>query len=97
MALIYHDLFPRLKRLPATMPDDGSITIRLEEGVPVFQAAHSVQARIELLVRKQRTANLTTAEIEELEQYEEIDDYLSYLNRLVRNMLQADATPSPHS
>ena len=33
--------------------------------------------------------DLTPAEEKELSQYEDIDDYLSYLNRLIRNMAEA--------
>jgi len=80
---------PKLHRLPVTLPLDGAVRIELEEGVPVFRASASVQERIEALLRKQEERGLTKEEEEELDRYEEIDDYLSFVNRVVRNLLQA--------
>ena len=80
--------FPRLSGLPPSVPPDGLIRIEIQEGVPVFRASSYVQKRIDLLVRKQRESNLTKDEIDEIERYEEVDDYLSYVNRIVRNQLQ---------
>jgi len=37
---------------------------------------------------KQKTSQLNTEEDKELDCYEEIDDYLSFLNRVVRNLFQ---------
>ncbi|MGH9846071.1 MAG: hypothetical protein ACREEM_45805 [Blastocatellia bacterium] len=79
---------PTLRRLPATLPREGAIEIELEQGVLVFRVTQSVQDRIESLLDKQREANLTSTEEEELQQYEEVDDYLSFLNRLIRNLAQ---------
>jgi hypothetical protein len=81
---------PRLHRLPATLPAEGAVRIKLEEGVPIFRASATVQARIEALLLKQRTSQLSVEEEDELDRYEEIDDYLSFLNRVVRNLLQAE-------
>lgn len=80
---------PKLHELPATMPDEGAVNIVLEEGVPIFRASSGVQQRIQHLLEKQRSEGLTEAEEEELERYAEIDDYLSHLNRLVRNLMLA--------
>lgn len=80
--------FPRLANLPPSVPSDSLINIELQEGVPVFRASSYVRKRIDLLLRKQRENDLTKAEIDEIERYEEIDDYLSYVNRIVRNQLQ---------
>jgi len=82
--------FPRLHRLPATLPVEGAIRIKLEEGAPIFRASATVQARIEALLRKQQMSQLSPTEKDELDRYEEIDDYLSFLNRVVRNLLQAE-------
>jgi hypothetical protein len=41
------------------------------------------------LVEKERHSQLTPDEAQELEQYEEIDDYLSFLNGLTRNLSQS--------
>lgn len=79
--------FPKLMNLPPSVPSDNLINIELQEGVPVFRASSYVQKRIDLLVRKQRENDLSKAEKDEIERYEEIDDYLSYVNRIVRNQL----------
>ncbi len=79
---------PKLQKLPVSMPKDGAISITLEEGMPVFRASTAVQNRIHILLDKQQSGNLTKTEDDELDRYEEIDDYLSHLNRAIRNMLQ---------
>jgi uncharacterized protein YnzC (UPF0291/DUF896 family) len=45
-----------------------------------------VQTRIEALLAKQQDDTLTPEEEEEFDCYEDIDDYLSFVNRTVRNM-----------
>jgi len=77
-----------LRQLPSSLPDEGSITISLEEGAPVFRASPRVQARIIALVDAESRGRLSADEADELDAYEEIDDYLSHLNRLVRNLVQ---------
>jgi hypothetical protein len=76
----------KLSYLPATLPVEGAIRIDLEEGVPIFRASSVVQTRIETLLFKQQTSQLNLEEEQELDRYEEIDDYLSFLNRVVRNL-----------
>ena len=83
---------PRLYELPSTMPDEGAVNIVLEEGVPIFRASTHVRQRIQHLLEKQQAEGLTQREEEELERYAEIDDYLSHLNRLVRNLVLAQQT-----
>lgn len=80
---------PKLKKLPRSMPEEGAITIILQEGVPIFRASRSVQERIQTLLDKASAHNLTVIENEELDRYQEVDDYLSHLNRLIRNSLLA--------
>ncbi len=77
---------PRLHALPVSLPRDGAVQLELEEGVLIFRVSDAVQDRIESLLRKQRETSLSTGEARELEQYEDIDDYLSFLNRLLRNL-----------
>ncbi len=79
---------PRLNALPKSLPIEGAISLTLEQGSPVFRASTAVQKRIHTLLDKQQNQSLTPAEQVELDRYEEIDDYLSHLNRVVRNMLQ---------
>ncbi|ABW30807.1 hypothetical protein [Acaryochloris marina] len=76
---------PKLDHLPETLPE-GAVCIELEEGIPVFRASSSVQAHIESLLTKQQTTTLSAAEEQELDRYEEIDDYLSFVNRTLRNL-----------
>lgn len=75
---------PTSEKLPVTMPRSGAIDLELEQGVLIFRVTPIVQERIETLLDKQRSAALTPAEAEELQQYEVVDDYLSYLNRVIR-------------
>lgn len=79
---------PTLQKLPTTLPLEGAITIEIQEGTPIFRASTSVQNHIENLLIKQQNTELTPEEQQELDSYEEIDDYLSLLNRLVRNIAQ---------
>ncbi|MCP4166927.1 MAG: hypothetical protein GY759_13705 [Chloroflexi bacterium] len=83
--------FPRLKVLPASMPVEGAVRIEIEEGIPVFRVASLVQDRIEDLLGKQQEAGLSSAENEDLDRYEEIDDFLSFVNRLTRNTMIVQA------
>ena len=84
--------FPRLDSLPRTLPLEGAVRIEMEEGVPLFRASSTVQNRIETLLAKQKGSGLTEEEEKELDRYEEIDDYLSFLNRVVRNLAQTPTT-----
>nr|WP_109008990.1 hypothetical protein [Nostoc commune] len=81
-------LLPNLQSLPATFPLEGAISIELQEGIPVFKASNIVRNRIAALLAKQQISPLHPQEEQELDSYEEIDDYLSFLNRLARNILQ---------
>jgi len=78
---------PKLHVIPSTMPVEGAVSIELEAGIPVFRVALSVQDRIENLIEKQQEAGLSQAENQELDRYEEIDDFLSFVNRLTRNAI----------
>lgn len=79
-------LLPKLKSLPVSLPAEGAVRIELEEGVPIFRASEAVQAQIEALLAKQQESFLSAQEERELDCYEEIDDYLSFVNRMVRNV-----------
>ena len=80
---------PQLRSLPAMLPLEGAVRIELEEGVPVFRASNVIQDRIEDLVTKQCREGLNKREEEELDRYEEVDDYLSFVNRMMRNIIQS--------
>jgi hypothetical protein len=84
---------PAFQSLPASLPVEGAVSIALEEGLPIFRAAQSVQRRIEALLQKQNDAELTAPEIDELDRYEEIDDYLSFVNRTIRNLYLNSLSP----
>ena len=79
-------ILPKLNNLPATLPIEGAVRIELEEGIPIFRASSAVRTRIEELLLKQKEAPLEQAEERELDSYEEIDDYLSFVNRTIRNL-----------
>ena len=76
----------KLEYLPNSLPLEGAVRIELVEEVPIFRASSLVQTRIETLLAKQKECNLTPEEIRELDEYEELDDYLSLVNRIIRNM-----------
>lgn len=77
--------FPTLEQWPSTLPRDRAIELELVDGILIFRASESVQHRIETLLAKQDTAQLTEAEAQELDCYGKIDDYLSFVNRTIRN------------
>lgn len=81
---------PRLQSLPASLPLERAVRIELEEGVPVFKASSLIQDRIEDLLLKQHSSRLRVDEMTELDRYEEMDDYLSFVNRVVRNLMQSE-------
>ncbi|WP_396019795.1 MULTISPECIES: hypothetical protein [Nostocales] len=76
----------KLSHLPDSLPLEGAVRIELVEGVPIFRASILVQKRIEELLAKQKEVPLTNKEEQELTEYEELDDYLSLINRLIRNI-----------
>jgi hypothetical protein len=76
----------KLHNLPNSLPIEGAVNIELVEGVPIFRASSTVQNRIETLLAKQKDSGLTPEEENELDKYEELDDYLSLVNRTVRNV-----------
>ena len=79
-------LLPKLQNLPNNLPIEGAIRIELLEGIPLFRASSTVQERIETLLEKQQNSLLNSEEEQELDLYEEIDDYLSFINRTIRNL-----------
>ncbi|MEK6302325.1 MAG: hypothetical protein AABO41_16570 [Acidobacteriota bacterium] len=80
---------PKLNRLPETLLRDGAVHLELEQGIVIFRASAAVQTRIAELLEKQQANTLTEEEERELTDYEEIDDYLSHVNRLIRNLSQS--------
>jgi hypothetical protein len=80
----------KLGRLPANMPLDGSVDIEIEQGVLILRASITIQNRISELMTKQQNSNLSLEEEQELDCYEEIDDYLSLVNRTMRNIAVAE-------
>ena len=76
----------KLSHLPNSLPLDGAVRIELMEGVPIFRASSLVHRRIEALLTKQKESALTSEENKELDEYEELDDYLSLVNRTIRNV-----------
>ena len=77
---------PKLETLPENFSLEGIISITLIEGITIFRASEKIQNRIESLLEKQKQAVLTIEEEKELDAYEELDDYLSLVNRTIRNL-----------
>jgi hypothetical protein len=77
---------PKLHSLSSNLPIEGAVRIELEEGIPVLRASSIVLDRIEQLLAKQQDIALSGEEEQELDSYEEIDDYLSFVNRTMRNI-----------
>ncbi|MCY7332364.1 MAG: hypothetical protein LH649_06825 [Pseudanabaena sp. CAN_BIN31] len=71
--------------LPQNLPLEGAIAIALQDNVMIFRASTNIQQRIENLLDKRQETPLTTTEEQELDDYEAIDDYLSFVNRMIRN------------
>ncbi len=82
---------PQIGKLPNSLPREGAVNLELEEGVLVLRVSQATQERIEELLDKQSVAPLSEAEETELDQYENIDDYLSFINRLTRNLTQTQS------
>ncbi len=74
-----------LDYLPENLPLDNAVRIELVEGIPIFRASSQVQQRIETLIYRQQDSTISVEEEKELDRYEELDDYLSLINRIVRN------------
>ena len=71
--------------LPKNLPLDGAIAIILQDGVMIFRASQNTQQRIENLLDKREETPLTETEEQELDDFAAIDDYLSFVNRMIRN------------
>jgi hypothetical protein len=78
-------LITPLATLPQNLPLDGAIAITLQDGVMIFRASQNIQQRIENLLDKREETPLTETEEQELDDFEAIDDYLSFVNRMIRN------------
>lgn len=78
---------PHLEMLAQVLPLEDGVRIELREGVPIFRAQPRIQERVEELLQKQPSERLTDSEERELSQYEELDEFLSLVNRLVRNSI----------
>ena len=51
----------------------------------IFRASQNIQQRIENLLDKREKTSLTEIEEQELDDFAAIDDYLSFVNRMIRN------------
>ena len=87
-------ILPQLENLRDTLPLEGAVRIELVEGIPMFRASTTVKNRIEELLEKQQNLPLNSDEEQELNLYEEIDDYLSFVNRTVRNLFLGQIQPT---
>jgi hypothetical protein len=76
-----------LKRLPKTLPTEGAVRVELAQGVLVFRASRFFLERIEILTAKKNVAELTSEELQELQDYEELNNYLTWVNRTIARNL----------
>jgi uncharacterized protein YnzC (UPF0291/DUF896 family) len=83
-----------LENFPVSMPLENSIGIEIQEGMPILRASIAIQNRINELLTKQQDLALSNEEEQELDCYEEIDDYLSLVNRTMRNMALTETQQS---
>lgn len=74
--------FPKIHELPNIPQNKSLVAIEVIEGVLFFRASEFSQNQIENLLSKQKASKLTDTEETELNLYEDLDDYLSFLNRL---------------
>ncbi|CAN1209908.1 hypothetical protein TUMEXPCC7403_06760 [Tumidithrix helvetica PCC 7403] len=78
--------------LSKNIPLDGAIALELQDGIMIFRASHNIQERIENLLDKREETPLTETEEQELDDYAAIDDYLSFVNRMIRNNFILEST-----
>jgi len=88
---------PQFTSLLQALPLDNIVRIELSEGIPIFRALPHIQGRIEKLLEQQQTSPLSAIEKRELTQYEELDDFLSLVNRLTRNLMQGNGNNTAHA
>ena len=86
---VFVESIPKLHHLPSSPARKNAVEVKLEKEVLIFRSSKFTQIRIEDLLNKQKVVGLSESEKNELQEYEEIDDYLSYLNRLTRNFAES--------
>ena len=91
------EIVPKLHGLPVSLPRESAVEIEVEQGILIFRASKIAQNRIEQLLDKRKKSKLDASEEKELDQYEDIDDYLSFLNRLTRNLAESQKKDNPES
>ena len=78
-------LLPTFRAFPNALPLDNVVRIELQGELPIFKAMPWVQQRVTELIQQNSVAALSSEETRELDGYEEMDDFLSLVNRLIRN------------
>lgn len=97
MTLTLVQPIPQIGKLPKTLPREGAVNLELVEGAVVLRVSQVTQERIEELLDKQKLTTLSDVEETELDEYENIDDYLSFVNRLTRNLTQTQLQEMPRA
>lgn len=64
-----------------------------DDAIAILRVSPSVQSRIEYLLNKARHVPLSEIEEAELDAYAEIDDCVSFLNRVIRNFQESTDRP----
>ena len=70
----------------ASLPD-GAVSIEIQDEKIVLRASQQLQQRFEELVERRKNAILTAAESKQYDAICDLDDVLSWLNRLMRSGL----------
>lgn len=78
----------KLERLPKTLPKEGAVSVELAQGVVIFRTSRLFQERIEILKAQQNESELSAEEFQELRDYEELNNYLTWVNQMLGNTLQ---------
>jgi hypothetical protein len=66
---------------------DGAVSVGTQDRHLVLRASSRLQQRFEDLLDKRKAGELTTEETDEYEAICELDDALSWLNRLARSLV----------
>lgn len=77
----------KLEGLPKSLPREGAVRVELAQGVLVFRASRFFLERIEILTAKRSVAELTSEELQELQDYQELNNYLSWVNQAIVHTL----------
>jgi len=77
---------PKLETIPSSFPTEGALSLEIREGIPIIRSSSIIQNKIDRLINKQKEYGLSPDETDEFDYFEQIDDYISLVNRITRNI-----------